>query len=161
MRPAPLPHRPRAVRPVVPLGAALLLAVTGCAGAVRVDEPSPDPADRATCDAVLAALPDQVLESTTRPTEPGALSRAWGDPAIVLRCGVPAPPGLTPTSECVEVNGVGWFREPAEGGTLFTTIGRAVPVEVGVPPDYAPEVDVLVDLAAAVEAHDPLEQPCS
>lgn len=137
------------------------LLLTGCAGAVRVPEPTPDADDRATCAAVLDTLPDQVLESTTRPTEPGALSRAWGDPAIVLRCGVPAPPGLTATSECVEVNGVGWFREQAEGGTLFTTIGRAVFVEVGVPAGYAPEVDVLVDLAAAVDAHDPVEQPCS
>jgi hypothetical protein len=138
---------------------ALLLAA--CAGPVQVVEPDPDPADRATCEAVLAALPAQVLESTTRPTQPGALSRAWGDPAIVLRCGVPAPPGLTATSECVEVNGVGWFREQADGGTLFTTIGRAVFVEVGVPSRYAPEVDVLVDLAAAVDAHDPVEQPCA
>ncbi|CAA9291684.1 MAG: hypothetical protein AVDCRST_MAG48-568 [uncultured Friedmanniella sp.] len=156
MSPAPLPRRLAGL-----LGAAVLLGASGCAGAVRVDEPAPEPADRRTCEAVLGALPDQVLESTTRPTEPGALSRAWGDPAIVLRCGVPAPPGLTATSECVEVNGVGWFREPAGGGTLFTTIGRAAFVEVGVPADYAPEVDVLVDLAAAVEAHDPLEQPCS
>ncbi len=133
----------------------------GCAGAVEVAEPTPDAADRATCEAVIAALPDQVLESTTRPTRPGVLSRAWGDPAIVLRCGVDAPPGLTPTSECVEVDEVGWFREPAEGGTLFTTIGRAVFVEVGVPSAYTPEVDVLVDLAGAVRSHDPLEQPCS
>ncbi len=147
-------------RPARPAAHAVLLLV-GCAGPVPVDEPAPDPADRATCDAVLAALPDQVLESTTRPTRPGALSRAWGDPAIVLRCGVPAPPGLTATSECLEVNGVGWFREQAEGGTLFTTIGRAVFVEVGVPAGYAPEVDVLVDLAAAVDAHDPVGQPCS
>jgi hypothetical protein len=136
------------------------LLLTGCAGPVQVDEPAPDPADRATCDAVLAALPDQVLESTTRPTRPGALSRAWGDPAIVLRCGVPAPPALTAASECLEVNGVGWFREPAEGGTLFTTIGRAVFVEVGVPDAYVPDVDVLVDLAAAVDGQDPLVQPC-
>ncbi len=137
-----------------------LVLGAGCAGAVEVDEPALDAADRATCEAVIAALPDQVLESTSRPTRPGLLSRAWGDPAIVARCGVSAPPGLTRTSECVEVNAVGWFREPAEGGTLFTTIGRAVFVEVGVPSAYAPEVDVLVDLAGAVAAHDPLEQPC-
>ncbi|SDS31164.1 Protein of unknown function [Friedmanniella luteola] len=155
MRSRALPRSPAALPAVV---AALLLS--GCAGAVQVPEPTPDPATRATCDAVLAALPDQVLESTTRPTRPGTLSRAWGDPAIVLRCGVPAPPGLTATSECVEVDGVGWFREPADGGTLFTTIGRAAFVEVGVPAGYAPEVDVLVDLAAAVGAHDPLERPC-
>ena len=140
---------------------AATVLVAGCAGPVQVAEPTLDPAGRATCDAVLAALPDQVLQSTTRPTRPGVLSRAWGDPAIVLRCGVPTPPGLTATSECVEVNGVGWFREQAEGGTLFTTIGRAVAVEVGVPAGYAPEVDVLVDLAAAIDDHNPVVQPCS
>ena len=139
---------------------ACTLALAGCAGPVQLTEPTPGPADRTTCDAVLAALPHQVLESTHRPTEPGVLTRAWGDPPITLRCGVSAPPGLTPSSECLEINGVGWFAENAEGGTLFTTIGRAVFVEVGVPADYAPEVNVLVDLAAAVSEHNPVEQPC-
>ena len=136
------------------------VALAGCAGPVQLSEPTPGPADRATCDGVLAALPHQVLESTHRATEPGLLTRAWGDPPITLRCGVPMPPGLTPSSECLEINGVGWFAEDAEGGTLFTTIGRAVFVEVGVPADYAPEIDVLVDLAAAVGERNPVKQPC-
>ncbi len=153
---AHVPHRAAAAL-------ALALAVVlpaGCAGPVRVEEPSPGPAERATCETLLAALPEQVLESTRRPTEPGVLSRAWGDPAITLRCGGPAPPGLTATSECLEVDGVGWFSEDAEGGRLFTTIGRAVFVEVGVPADYVPQVDVLVDISGAVAEHDPVEQPC-
>ena len=83
------------------------VALAGCAGPVQLSEPTPGPADRATCDAVLAALPHQVLESTHRPTEPGLLTRAWGDPPITLRCGVPMPPGLTPSSECLKINGVG------------------------------------------------------
>jgi hypothetical protein len=58
------------------------------------------------------------------------------------------------------VNGVGWFSEDAEGGVLFTTVGRVVFVEVGVPHAYAPEVNPLVDLAAAVSAHDALVQSC-
>jgi len=88
------------------------------------------------------------------------LTAAWGDPPITLRCGVGAPPGLTPESECLEVNGVGWFSEDADGGTLYTTIGREVLVELGVPEDYAPEASALVDVAAAVSAHDPLLKPC-
>ena len=139
---------------------AVLTLLTACSGPVALTEPQPDAADRATCTDLLDTLPDQVLESTRRPTEPGVLTRAWGDPPITLRCGVPAPPGLTPSSECLEVNGVGWFHEDAEGGVLFTTAGRAVFVEVGVPHAYAPEVDPLVDRAAAVSAHDPLVQPC-
>jgi hypothetical protein len=132
---------------VVALG---LLAGSGCAGPVALPEPQPDASARAVCTSLLAALPDQVLESTRRPTDPGVLTAAWGDPPITLRCGVAAPPGLTASSECLEVNGVGWFDEPAEGGVLFTTVGRAVFVEVG----------ALVDLADAVTAHDPVQQPC-
>ena len=92
--------------------------------------------------------------------EPGRFSAAWGKPAIVLRCGVAAPPGLTPTSECLEVNGVGWYAEEATGGMIFTTIGRAAFVEVSVPTKYAPESGALVDLGGTVAAHDPVTTPC-
>ena len=53
-------------------------------------------------------------------------------PAGRSRCGagVQQPPGLSHGSECFEVNGVGWFAEEAEGGYLFTTIGRPAFVEV-------------------------------
>ena len=137
-----------------------LLVAAGCAGPVALEEPQPDAAARDRCTALLAALPEQVLQATRRPTEPGVLTAAWGDPPITLRCGVAAPPGLTPSSECLEVDGVGWFSEEAEGGVLFTTVGRAVFVEVGVPEQYAPPVNPLVDLADAVAAQDPVVQPC-
>lgn len=146
-------------RPAITLVAALAL-LAGCTGTVAVPEPSPDDADRSTCTALVAALPDEVEGGLRRTTEPGVLTAAWGDPPITLRCGVTAPPGLTPSSECLEINGVGWFNEDAEGGVLFTTIGRAAFVEVAVPADYSPPVNPLVDLAAAVAAQNPVEQPC-
>jgi hypothetical protein len=93
--------------------------------------------------------------------EPGRLSAAWGKPAIVLRCGVAAPPTLTDHSECLEINGVGWFGEDATGGTIFTTIGRATFVEVSVPSTYPLGSGALVDLGDAVAAHDPVVTPCS
>ena len=71
----------------------------------------------------------------------------------------PKPPGLGPESECFEVNGVGWFAEEAQGGYLFTTIGRPAYVQVGVPTDYAPEANALVDIADAVTKL-PVDQPC-
>ena len=138
----------------------LLLALTACSGAVAIPEPTPDEAGRDVCVPLVAALPDQVLDGTRRTAEPGVLTAAWGDPPITLRCGVPAPPGLVPTSECLEVNGVGWFAEEADGGTLYTTIGRQVFVEVGVPSDYTPGASTLVDLAAVVAAQDPVVTPC-
>ena len=108
----------------------------------------------------MAALPDTVLEQDRRTVEPGRLSAAWGQPVITLRCGVPQPPDLNQASECFEVNGVGWFAEEGEGGALFTTIGRQTYVEVGVPSEYAPEGNALVDVAAAVSEHNPLVKAC-
>lgn len=136
------------------------LVLSGCSGAVAVPEPSPDAVGRRVCADVMANIPATVLEGTRRTTTKPELTAAWGDPPITLRCGVPAPPGLTASSECLEVDGVGWYAEPAEGGMLYTTIGRAVFVEVGVPTRYAPEAGALVDLAAVVKDRNPTRQPC-
>ncbi|MDN5761127.1 MAG: DUF3515 domain-containing protein [Microlunatus sp.] len=131
----------------------------GCSRTVAMTDPIPTDAVRRQCAAVMAALPATVLDQPRRRVEPGVLSAAWGSPTITLRCGVDEPPGLDATSECFEVNGVGWYAEQAEGGYLFTTIGRPVSVEVGVPDDYAPEANALVDVAEAV-AKIPVEQEC-
>ena len=138
--------------------AATLLA--GC-GKVAVSDPTPDAAGVGVCSGVMADLPAQVLDQDRRKVEPGVLSAAWGKPVIVLRCGVVAPPTLTPTSECLEINGVGWFAEEATGGMIFTTIGRAAYVEVSVPSQYPLGTGALVDLGGAVSAHDPEVTPCS
>lgn len=122
-------------------------------------DPTPSEDVRAQCATVMAALPPTVLDQPRRTVEPGVLSAAWGDPTITLKCGVDKPPGLGAESECFEVNRVGWFAEEAEGGYLFTTIGRPVYIQLGVPTDYAPEANALVDVAEAV-GRIPAEQPC-
>src|SRR4249919_890835 len=67
-------------------------------------------ADAQACRDFVAGLPDtlagQESVEVTGDTEYGA---AWGDPAIVLTCGVGRPPDFTDTSTCVEVDEVGWF----------------------------------------------------
>nr|WP_183341060.1 DUF3515 domain-containing protein [Microlunatus antarcticus] len=137
---------------------ATLLA--GC-GKVAVDDPTPDAAGAAVCAGVMAALPEQVLDQDRRTVEPGVYSAAWGKPAIVLRCGVAAPPTLTRESECLQIDAVGWYAEDATGGKIFTTIGRATFVEVSVPSGYALGTGALVDVGDAVTAHDPLVTPCA
>lgn len=132
----------------------------GCAGAVAVPDPSPTGPAEQICTDLTADLPTTVLDQNRRRTDPGRFSAAWGKPAIVLRCGVPTPPGLTASSECLEVNGVGWFAEPAQRGMIFTTIGRPALVELSVPAAYAPGSGALVDLAPAVTDHDPVSTPC-
>jgi hypothetical protein len=140
--------------------ALLLVATSGCARAVALPDPSPVGADRDTCTRLMGDLPDRVLGQDRREVRPGAFSAAWGDPVISLRCGVAKPPDLNAASQCVEVNGVGWFGEEAEGGYLFTTIGRQTYVELAVPTAYAPESGALVDLAVPVQTHDRLLKPC-
>jgi hypothetical protein len=136
-----------------------VVAVVLVIEARRVDVPAPVPPAEvaAACAALPAALPEQVESQSRRPTSPASsLTAAWGDPAIVLRCGVPRPAALEPTSEVVEVNGVEWFGEPTADGYVFTTTGRVANVEVRVPNAYAPEVNPLTDLAAAVTENIPL-----
>ncbi len=141
---------------------AVVLATAGCApSAVTVTPPHPTGAAATACRAVVKDLPRTVVDAEARQVSPGtALAAAWGDPPVVLRCGVGRPAKLRHTSPCAEVNGVGWFAERARRGYIFTTVGRATYVEVSVPAEYEPPGSVLVDLAAAVRKHVPERQPC-
>ncbi|MPZ60112.1 MAG: DUF3515 family protein [Propionibacteriales bacterium] len=141
------------------LGCAAGLGMAACAEpAVPVDAPD---GVSAPCADLLDALPERVEGQDRRDVDPPeASAAAWGDPAIVLRCGVPRPEGLRRTSACYEVNQVGWFEQSGDSGHRFTTIGRASYVEVFVPYDYQPAAGVLVDVAAAVKAAVPEERPC-
>jgi hypothetical protein len=111
---------------------------------------------------LLQALPATVMGQGSRPVSPDdALAAAWGDPAIVLRCGVPPPASLKPTSRCDVVDGVGWFsRQEQDQDWIFTTIGRTTSVELRVPTDYTPAADALIDVAGAVKDELPVSKPC-
>jgi hypothetical protein len=141
---------------------ACLAALTMAAGcgtsSVEVTGPTRGPAQ---CAELLDALPEVVDGQQRREVEPpDALAAAWGDPVIVLRCGVPEPERLTSSSPCAEVNRVGWFAEQRRDGYRFTTIGRTANVQVQVPYEYEPAADALVDVAFAVRSTVPEEQPC-
>lgn len=130
----------------------LLLVISGCSGALPVTAPTdvPPPVLQ-TCADLVGAVPESVAGQDRRATDPeSALTVAWGDPAIVLRCGVPRPATLKPSSQLVSVNGVDWFAEELTGGYLFTTYGRQAFVEVSVPAEYAPEVGPITEVGAAV-----------
>jgi len=135
-------------------GLALLLA--GCAGPVRV-EPAAQGASLA-CRDVVSRLPGSLVDEPRRGAE-GAGVAAWGDPAIVLRCGT-EPLGPT-TRECVTVDGVDWvvLAQGDDGAAAFATYGRSPGVEVEVPGAYAPAPAVLPALAPAVSAL-PTERSC-
>jgi Protein of unknown function (DUF3515) len=151
---------------------ATVLVGCGGPGPVHVSTPSVAGSIRAQCSRLVDALPQHVVGKDRRDVTPaGALAGAWGDPPVVLRCGVPRPAALRPTSYCFEIDHVGWLAtqhgkavsvtSPVQGTLDFTTIGRSVYVEVSVPDAYAPQADALADVAGAVAKTTRLVQPCS
>lgn len=138
----------------------LTLVASGCAGAVDVAPPDDlSPTAEQACADLATALPETMSEQERRETDPGsALTAAWGDPAIILRCGVRRPAALQPTSEVTSVNGVDWFVEELTRGYLFTTYGRQAYVELTVPDDYAPEIGPVTEVSGAVSDVVPLNQ---
>lgn len=83
-------------------------------------------------------LPRRVLAD---PVPPGTV--AWGgekaasgrpeDQPVVLRCGLPAPAELGPTSPLLDVDGVDWLQLPGTGATTWVTADRAVYVGLTLP----------------------------
>jgi Protein of unknown function (DUF3515) len=126
--------------------------VAGCSGQaspVAVTLPTTS-ASATACAALATALPSS-LEGRHRRTTSPASGRvtAWGSPAVVLRCGVPAV--TTDTGDQVTINGIGW-RTPGEEGdmVLWTTTGLAPAVELSVPSSVTDQENLLTDLATAL-----------
>jgi hypothetical protein len=147
---------------------ALVTALAGCdAGSVSVEPTDPRGADAAACSRLLDALPETVSDQPRRAVEPeDAYAAAWGEPAIVLRCGVPMPANFDRAATCQEANGVGWFVpqeqiDDQQADVVMTTIGRAQNVEVVVPGSYRPPAATMVDLAEAVKQTIDELEPCA
>ena len=123
--------------------------LSACSSAVEVTAPSA--ASGAACASAALLLPSTVSGMTRRDTDPDSPGvEAWGDPAVIARCGVAA---IGPTdTECLEVDGVGWIPDPLSDGTRFTSFGTDPALEVLVPKAYAPEPLLLPVFAPAVKA---------
>ncbi|GAA1764996.1 DUF3515 family protein [Nostocoides vanveenii] len=93
--------------------------------------------------------PTALGELTARSTDPADPAvAAWGDPAVIARCGL-TPPGPT-TDPCITVDGTDWIIRELSDGAAFTTFGTDPAVEVLIPRAYAPEPMLLTDFDAAV-----------
>ncbi len=140
------------------VGAVAAFALSACGeSTVEVAVPEPDGAGAAACRSLVAALPDVLDGAQQRAVEPVSdLTAAWGDPPIVLRCGVARPEAYEPTSLVGTYDGVDWLAVEQDDGYLFYAPGRVTWIEVDVPSAYAPEPNPLIDLAPAVSASVPL-----
>ncbi|WP_175412185.1 DUF3515 domain-containing protein [Streptomyces sp. TRM64462] len=136
--------------------AALLPTVAGCSPTdanASVPVPSPAAEEAALCRALQKELPDTVAGLERSGTEPASeLTAAWGDGAIVLRCGVPRPARMSdPQADAVSAEGVDWLVEQREGdGPRFTTTYRKAYVEVSLDRRFAHDVGPLVAFAGPV-----------
>jgi len=146
----------------------LLALVSGCGGdEVDVRPTGVTGTDRTACLALVKALPRHVSDQPARAvTGETAVAAAWGDPAVVLRCGVGRPKGYTRFAACQTANGVDWFvpdEAIQDQGTdvVMTTIGRSPSVEVVVPAQDRPPVAAMVDLAPVIKAHTRVTHRCS
>jgi len=108
---------------------------------------SPD-ASSPECTALLAALPEQ-LDGPDSPLPPRPIAQAESLPGVrawaasprpvVLRCGLPRPAELSPTSPLLEVNGVRWLQlddglpEPVQ--VSYIAVDRPVYVALTLPVD--------------------------
>ena len=113
-------------------------------------------ADLAVCAALLAALPGEIDPGVERrevevevgdEADPGADGRfaVWGDPVVVLECGVPLPDRLEPPAI---VNGVAWTVRDIGPGFRWTTRDLTVNVSVDIPDVYANGAELINPLAA-------------
>lgn len=149
------------------LGAAAGVAVlAGCTSAAQV-EPGPHASDPM-CAEVLRSAPE-VLAGLPERSTTSQSTQAWGDPPIVMRCGVEV---LGPTTEhCITVSDaegttVDWvLREPETSGKedvlTLTTYGRVPAVEVRVPLGWGEEDhDAILSSLGAAVAQIPQTREC-
>jgi Protein of unknown function (DUF3515) len=137
---------PRVTLPL--MGATVFMGITSCSQHINV-ESGPE-GGSAYCIELTDSLPVDVDGELIRGTSPSDTgTSAWGDPAIVLRCGVVKPSSLQPTSQLISINGVDWLPQQLTNGQRFTSVNTSEYVEVNIPSDYESASGILVDLAAA------------
>jgi len=148
----------------------LLLASCGGSGAVEIDAPSMSTADRAACRKLVADLPATVAGQHAREVSGDTgLGAAWGDPAIVLTCGVPLPSDFSDTSTCIQTAGVGWYvpddvllSDDQTRDVTMTAVGYRPRVRVFLPGGYRPDgfPNTAATLGAVVDRDLKLVKPC-
>ena len=150
--------------PVLAAASSALLVAACSPGAVDIPAPELDGTEAAACAGLVRALPDRLADQERRGPDV-THGAAWGDPAIVLRCGVAEPAGFDELSTCQVVNDVAWYipeeqvtGEPVD--ILMTTVGRRPNVELALPEEYFPPAAAMAQLSDALLEHSTEVEPC-
>ncbi|WP_233491695.1 DUF3515 domain-containing protein [Blastococcus sp. TBT05-19] len=128
-----------------------------------LDAPPMTPAAEASCPALMENLPFELAGEPSRKVQSDTLHvYAWGEPPVVLRCGVERPVGWTVGASAIQINGVQWYVDTADPETtVWTVVDRPVYVEVRLPADVdsAPVTALTVPLAEALPYQEPTPGP--
>jgi hypothetical protein len=117
----------------------------------------------AACPALVQDLPQQVVgEPARRVSSASPYVRAWGDPAVVLVCGVERPAAFTVGAPLIQIDGVQWFVDTSDPKTVvWTAVDRPVYVQVRVPAstDSASVTELCSHITATLPARTPQPGP--
>jgi hypothetical protein len=102
----------------------------------------------AACPGLMSALPLELAGERSRPvTSNSPFAYAWGDPAVVLVCGVDRPAGFVATSGLIQIDAVQWYVDDSDADTVvWTAVDRSVYVQLSIPSS--------LDSASATELSD-------
>ena len=107
----------------------------------------------------MSDLPvDLAGEQSRRVDSDTPFAYAWGDPAVVLICGVDRPAGFVKGAATIQINGVQWFVDTSDPDTtVWTTVDRPVYVEVQLPAevDSAPVTALTRHITDALPYREP------
>jgi hypothetical protein len=140
--------------------------IDGSTGSERADlpvlpvqVPPVTPAAEASCPALMGSLPLELAgEPSRRVQSDSPYAYAWGEPPVVLVCGVERPAGWVSTASAIQINGVQWFVDTSDPeATVWTTVDRPVHVQLSLPPDVdsAPATVLSTTIAEALPYQEP------
>ncbi|HMU36253.1 MAG TPA: DUF3515 domain-containing protein [Marmoricola sp.] len=143
-----MPRRTYLILPVVAL-------VSAC-GSVEVKATSPTGEQLRECKAIIKALPKKLGGKSRVSVSGSPYALAWGDPPVVLRCGVGRPSNFDEALGCQSANGMLWFVpssaiDDQDSDVVMTSMGRSTNVEVTVPGQDRPPVDEMVAVGDVLE----------
>lgn len=116
---------------------------------VRIPEPPSTAESRQLCSALTWSLPKRLGPLPARQVDGNTqVSAAWGDPPVILQCGLIAAP--TPVGQLVTLDGVDWAPVTDKTVVTWTTIGRKATVRVVVPRKYDNQAPLLAHLSPAI-----------
>ena len=127
---------------------------------LEVPVPPVTPEADAACPAFMTDLPIELAGQRSRPVRSDTpYAYAWGDPPIVLRCGVDRPAGFVVAGpQLFVLNGVSWFVDDSDPDRyVWTAVDRSVYVELTVPASL--DSEAAIALAPLITATLPPQEP--